>query len=256
MAQSLRDRFFTPAVARAITSPSAILLAGAGAAVGIVAGLPAAAAAAVGAAAYAGRVALAVPRRPPAEHIDYAKIDALGQPWSRFWREALDARKRYERAVAAAEQGPLRQRLADIGERIDTGVGECARIARRGAELDRALHELEPVEQVRQRLAELQRERTSGGPGGERLDKTVQALRAQLESTERIAAVAADTRDRLRLLDARLDEAVARAVELSLRAGDPIEVGGLGEDVDALVGEMEALRQALEETGGTTAYTT
>ncbi|MDQ3974558.1 MAG: hypothetical protein M3276_09545, partial [Actinomycetota bacterium] len=86
--------------------------------------------------------------------------------------------------------------------------------------------------------------------------RTVQALAAQLESTERIAAVARDTRDRLRLLDARLDEAVARAVELSLRAGDPIELGGLGDDVDSLVGEMETLRQALEETGGTTAYTT
>ncbi|HWB71814.1 MAG TPA: hypothetical protein VG452_06310 [Egibacteraceae bacterium] len=256
MAQRFRDRFFTPAVARAITSPSAILLAGAGAAVAIAAGLPAAAVAAVGAAAYAGRVALAVPRRSPAEHVDYAAIDALGQPWSRFWREALDARKRYQRAVAAAEQGPLRQRLADIGERIDTGVRECVRIARRGAELDRALHELEPPGQVRQRLAELERERAAGGPGSQRLGRTVQALAAQLESTERIAAVARDTRDRLRLLDARLDEAVARAVELSLRAGDPIELGGLGDDVDSLVGEMETLRQALEETGGTTAYTT
>ncbi len=48
----------------------------------------------------------------------------------------------------------------------------------------------------------------------------------------------------------RLDEAVARAVELSLRVDDPVELGGLGDDVDRLVGEMEALRRGIEETAG------
>ncbi|MDQ3147987.1 MAG: hypothetical protein M3R01_13860, partial [Actinomycetota bacterium] len=48
----------------------------------------------------------------------------------------------------------------------------------------------------------------------------------------------------------RLDEAVARAVELSLRTGDHIDVGGLGSDVDQLVEEMESLRAALDDTGG------
>jgi len=59
--------------------------------------------------------------------------------------------------------------------------------------------------------------------------------------------VASQARHRLQLLDARLDEAVARAVELSLNA-DVGALGGLGSDVDAVVGDMEALRQALEET--------
>lgn len=256
MAGRFRDRFFTPAVARAITSPSAIVLAGAGASLGILAGLPAAAAAGLGAAAYAGRVALAMPRRSRAERLDSAAVDALGQPWAGFVREALDAQRRYARAVAAAGPGPLQERLVDIGGRIDTGVRECMRIARHGAELDRALHELERADQVRSRLAEVQRERGAVGPGSQHLDKTAEALHAQLESIERITDVARSTQDRLRLLDARLDEAVARAVELSLRAGDPMELGGLGSDVDALVGQMEALRQALEETDGTAAHTT
>jgi hypothetical protein len=64
--------------------------------------------------------------------------------------------------------------------------------------------------------------------------------------------VTRDTAEQLRLLDARLDEAVARAVELSL-SGDSGKLTGLDSDVDDLVAEMEALRQALEETGGGTA---
>ena len=50
-------------------------------------------------------------------------------------------------------------------------------------------------------------------------------------------------------LDARLDEAVARAVELSLGAGDAAAAGGLEGDVDRLVEEMEALRLALDDAG-------
>ncbi len=63
--------------------------------------------------------------------------------------------------------------------------------------------------------------------------------------------MAAEARDRLRLLDARLDEAVARAVELSLGAGDAAAAGGLQGDVDQLVEEMEALRVALDDAGPT-----
>jgi hypothetical protein len=60
-------------------------------------------------------------------------------------------------------------------------------------------------------------------------------------------AVSQDTRDRLRLLDARLDELVARSAEVSVGAGD---TGGLSDEVDGVVTELEALRLALEETGG------
>ncbi len=60
-------------------------------------------------------------------------------------------------------------------------------------------------------------------------------------------AVVNDAQDRLRLLDARLDEAAARAVELSVEASDEGMLG-LSSDVDDVVTDMEALRQALEET--------
>ncbi|HEY2812898.1 MAG TPA: hypothetical protein VGJ03_05505 [Acidimicrobiales bacterium] len=69
--RSFRDRFLTAPVARAITSPSAILLAGATASAGILIGLPVAGVIAVGAAAAAAHAVVAVPRdggqQPPNE---------------------------------------------------------------------------------------------------------------------------------------------------------------------------------------------
>ena len=241
MAVRFRDRFFTPRVARAITSPLGILLAGAGAAVGLVAGLPIAAAAGLGAAAWAARVAVAIPRKPRGERIDAFSLD---DPWRQFVREAQQAQARFARATKATRPGPLKDRLQEIGSRIDDGVRECWHIAGHGQTLVEALGQID-VADVRHDLAEV--EGQTGDPSAER---TAEALRAQLASAERMASVANDARNRLRLLDARLDEAVARAIELSVGAADDAQLTGLGGDVDNLVAEMEALRQALEETGG------
>lgn len=252
--------------ADAVMAPSAILLAGAGMAAGILGGLPVLAAAGIGAAAYGVRVALGLPRRPRAERIELA---GLSEPWRHFVREALDAQKRYRGALATAEHGPLRERLTEIGGRIEQGVHECYRIARRGAALERGLSALDADGAERQlvsfihSLPEAVRPavwRAHGEGEGvavaaehagadDHQVQTLQALEAQVASGRRLAAVSQDARDRLSLLDARLDEAVARAVELSLRAEDVAELGGLGVDVEALVGEMESLRVALDEAG-------
>src|SRR6187401_2679625 len=114
--RSLRDRFFTPQVARAITSPSGILLAGAGAAVAIAAGAGAVVIGGAAAAAWAARVAFSVPRNDNAgKDIDPL---ALKDPWRRFVRQALKSQHRYETAVQSAHAGPMRDRLYDIGSRI------------------------------------------------------------------------------------------------------------------------------------------
>jgi len=251
---TLRDRILTPAGARAITSPGAILAAGAVAAGAIAVGAVGAVAALVGAAAYAGVVAARIPRSMPRPEI---RPHALRDPWRTFVTEALDADERFARAVGTARSGPLRDRLQGIGEQIGTGVEETWRIARHGQALEDALRELEPLGEVRARLQHAEQELGSDGVGDDRhLGELVEALRSQIASTERIAKVARETRDRLRVLDARLDEAVARAVELSLRASDPSDVAGLGSDVASIVTEMESLRLALDETAGPATSTT
>lgn len=241
---SFRDRFLTRPVARALLDPSSILAAGAGASIAIVAGLPLLVAPVAGAVAWALRVAAAVPRNQPRARIDPF---ALPEPWRRFVAEALKAQVRYGQVVSGAEAGPIQERLRTIGERIDDGVHEAWRIARRGAQLVEARQGID-ADEARRDLSRLESQGVSPGSAAER---TVQALRSQIEAAERLDVTIVAARDQLQLLDARLDESVARAAELSVRIGDAAELGAVGADVDGLVQEMEALRLALEETSGT-----
>ena len=256
--------------AEAVTAPSALLLAGAGTAAGVLAGVALPVAVLIGLGAYGVRVAFGLPRKPRPERIDLA---GLSQPWRAYVKDAMDAQRRYARAVSTTETGPLHDRLAEIGARLDAGVRECYRIGRRGAALDTGLaglqtgvawadlmHGLDAFRvpgQLRERVqqgesirdkAALADELRKVGVDEQGLDK-LEALQAQVLSAQRLVAVAQDARSRLELLNARLAEAVARAFELSLSAEDATALQGLGGDVDDLVGEMESLRTALDEAG-------
>jgi hypothetical protein len=240
--RSFRDRFLTPRVARAITAPSSILLLGGVAAAGIVAAGPIVGAV-LGIGAYAGRVLAAVPRRGAADAIEPGR---LRSPWRDYVQETQIAEARYDKIVRDAQSGPLQDRLASIGERIHDGVREAWRIAQRGQALEDGLHQLQPAVAVRQ--LEQARHEADRAPSDSNRQR-VQSLESQVATATRLQRVTTDAAERLRLLDARLDEMVARAVELSL-SGDQGRLHGLGADVEDLVGEMESLRLALEETGG------
>ncbi len=146
-----------------------------------------------------------------------ARIDpfAVGERWRPFVRSALQARARYHDVVAGVAPGPLRERLGDIGRRIDEAVDDCWQVARRGHELDRARRTLDPA----------------------------------LPQAERLARRADGAHERLSELDRQLEGAVARAVELAATAGDPLVLGPVRGDVERLVDELEALRQGLDELG-------
>jgi hypothetical protein len=250
---SLRDRFFTRQVARAITSPLGILLGGAVAAVTIVAGVPLVAALPLGVAAWAGKVALSIPR-DRRERIDPF---TLQEPWRRYVQEALQARNRIDEAVGRTRPGPLRDHLAEIAARMHTGVEECWLIAKRGQTLVEARRGID-VADVDRQLAEIAdaqgADPQAAGAGADAappdpaLARVAESLGVQRATAERLDRVIGQAHSELRMLDARLDEAVARTLELSAHASADTSVEGLGTDVDALVTEMESLRQALEET--------
>lgn len=243
MLERIPSDYRTPAVARALTLPSAVLLGGVGMSAAILAGAPVLGAAVIGAVCWAGRVALAIPRRPKPERIE---PQTLPEPWRGFVREAVAARNRFHKAVETADPGPLRDRLAEMAARVSVGATECWRIAKRAAALDAAVAELDAAgvrAQLDQCESELQR-----APDRPQLAATAEALRRQLASATRLSEVVDDARDRLRRLDAELDEAVARALELSLGSGDAGALAPVGSTVDGVVGELESLRQALEES--------
>lgn len=243
---SLRDRFFSPPVARAITSPSGILALGAGAGLGILGGGGILAAAILGLVAYAGRVGLAIPRAPEDQRIDPF---TLSEPWRYYVRDALEAHVRFREAVRGARAGPTQERLREIDDRVDTGVREVWRIARRGHDLTDARRRLDP-QAISAAMAAAQAAADHAGEQGGTYERTVESLRAQQATVERLEQVIRDADGRLRLLNARLDEAAARTIELAVQAHDVADLSGLGDDVDEMVDEMEALRQAIEETSG------
>lgn len=244
MLSKLPERVRTPAVVRAAMSPSALLLAGAGASAAILGGLPIAAAAVAGGLGYLARVAFAVPRKAAADRIQPHRVS---EPWRRFVVDAQQARARFDKTVRQCQDGPIKERLTAIGRRIGDGETECWRIAKQGDVLQRALQSLDR-DVVERELSDVAAEmRDASGARRDSLKRTRDALVAQQQSYERIASVWEDARNRLQVLNAQLDEAVARAVELSVKTSDLDALNPLTNDVDSLVGELESLRAGLEE---------
>ncbi|MGH9245147.1 MAG: hypothetical protein ACRD29_12695 [Acidimicrobiales bacterium] len=168
----------------------------------------------------------------------------LNEPWRRSVQDALQARNRFRAAVGRSRSGPFRERLEELADRIDHGVDECWQVAQQGQEIADARRRIErPAVEGKLEALLADGEPTPDSAA----DQTVEALRSQLGSAERLDHTVADTRARLTLLTARLDEAAARAMELTVAAGAAVDLAGLDTEVDALVTDMEALRLALEE---------
>jgi hypothetical protein len=242
----LRDRFYTPRVARAIMSPTGILAAGGGLAVGLAAGLPVVAAVGLGAGLWGLRVGVAMRPRTRGERIDPF---TLQEPWRGFVQDALANRAKFRQAADRTRPGPLSDTLHEIAGRIDTGVDEAWQVAQRGHELVESRRQIDTVT-IDRELSEAtsDQERTPDDPN---VSSTVASLQAQRATAERMDRLVDSTRSQLRLLDARMGEAMVRALELSTAALDDRSLSSLSNDVDTLVTDMEALRQALDETQGT-----
>ncbi len=169
---------------------------------------------------------------------------ALGEPWRHFVQSAQRSRTRLRATVDGLHAGPLRERLTATADRLDHAVDETWRIARRGDEIDDAVRRLDPT-RLRSQLETLRKQ--SDTAPTEQLTAAIASVESQLESADRLKQRATDAADRLRLSQARLDELVARTSEVAIGA---VDTQAYADDVDDLVIEVESLRLALDETGG------
>lgn len=233
-----RDRFFTPRTAGAILSwriavgvgvAVAMSVGGVGIPLSIVAGL----------AVYAGLVLAAMPKTKKRIVIDPF---ALSEPWRQLVQGAQAAQRKLRATVVAVDDGPLKDRLRDIAAQLDHGLDEAWAIARRGDEIDDAVRTLDPTA-LRSKLGTME-QRLAADPSPEN-EAAVASVRAQLESADRLKEQSAKTASTLRLTQTRLDELVARASEVRIGAAD---TDTYATDVDQVVLQLEALRQAVEET--------
>ena len=153
--------------------------------------------------------------------------------------EALAARARFTEMLRSMPAGPLRERVAEIGARVDAGVLALWDTAQRGSQGAKMLATLDP-EGVTARFKEAKRRNPDGGP-------EVEALAAQHDAVNRLWDGVDDARERLRLLDLRLDAAVARVAALAMAARTPGDLDPADAELRAVVDELSALSGAIGE---------
>jgi len=176
------------------------------------------------------------PADDPLVHVDASTVPPR---WAGAVADAVEARRRWHDLVAGIRPGPVRDRLAGLGERVDEGVLAVWEAVVRAVEAERIAQALDPDRVVGEYKA-AKRDQAAD-------PALVEALSARFSSVQRVLNALDDTEERLRLLDARLGDAVARGAEVALAAGK----GGddLGAELDAVVGELGALRDSLESLG-------
>ena len=165
---------------------------------------------------------------------------ALREPWRFFVRDALSVQRRFAEALADADDGPLRARLVEIEGRLDRAVTVTWDVARRGQQLTDARNRID--------LRKIERTLGSTDEGDPRHTAAV----AQRDSHDRLRRREDDTRERLEVIDARLDETITRVGELATRTGGTIEIEQLSGQVGGMVDELDSLRIALDEVGNDT----
>jgi hypothetical protein len=255
------------AVRRAAVSPSALVLAAAGVGIGLLA-QSVVLAVVLGVGAWFVRLvfaALRARRRRP--RLPAVTIDpyAVPEPWRQYVRQAQSAQQRFDSSVATWSAGPLRDRLIQLQPRLAAGVNEVWVVAQRGAALggSAAGSGLPSVAQasVVQLSTELRRvqaeqQRTPGSDRQRALARSEEAIAAQLRAAHRTEEAKNEVLDRLRLLTARLDEAVTQLLELGLeQAGgsDDVSADAATGSIDALLDDIGALHEGLREAGAAAA---
>jgi hypothetical protein len=176
---------------------------------------------------------------PPPPPDPLAEVDVAAAPrrFSGAVAAALDARRRYGEIVASTKPGPVRDQLTALSARVDEGVAAVWSTVTRAGEVERTLAALDP-DRVTWEYKDAKRNGAD--------EELVAVLHQRFTSVQRLLNSLDDTDARLRLLDARLGAAVARAAEVSVSAsGDG--TAAVAAELDGVVTGLTTLRAALDE---------
>lgn len=150
--------------------------------------------------------------------------------------QAMACARRYRSLVEVRPDGPLRDRIAEIGGRVDAGVLAVYETALRARRLDDVALTLDPSAVT---AAYKDARRRDASP------ELVESHRVRFESVQRILNARDEIDGRLELLEARLEATVARVAELALEPAADLDA--VEADLAEVTGELTALRAGLDE---------
>lgn len=169
----------------------------------------------------------------PLAHVDPA---AVPRRYAGHVAAALEARRRWKHVAGSMREGAVQSRLVEFGAQVDSGVLAVWDTVHRMVQVERVVDSLD-LDRV---TTELKRARRDPAADPAMID----ALNARFVSVQRMMNSVDDADARLRLLDARLGAAVARAAELALVPGAEASAS---EELGSVVLDLGALRAALDE---------
>lgn len=189
-------------------------------------------------------------RRPPRQAAEAVDLTALEPPWRAAVEELVASRTRLQEVAAQLPAGPTRDRVAGIAERVEASVRTAWDIAARAQAASRTVATLdvdavqEQLKSARRRLATVQ------GADADAVQHEVELLAEQHAALHQLANAVDDARERLRLLDLRVDAAVARAAQLALLPDATGVLSSVDQELQLVVDELGALRDAFTVIGG------
>ena len=251
-----------PSLVRAAVSPRAVAVTAAGVGIGLATVQSVVLAVVLGAGAWLGRMAVAVVRRSRRDRAARPKpadLDpwSVPEPWRQLVRQAVAAQAQFDQAVQEWPPGPIKDRLVWVQPRLWADVEHVGRVAHRGASLggwnrEAAAGAGRPTardlsDQLRRAEAE---RRSVGQHSPDRaaaLARTEEALAAQLRALRKAEEAAADAQDRLRVLVARLQDAVTALLVLGVDATGASGTESLAESIESISEEINALHDGLAD---------
>ena len=187
-------------------------------------------------------------RQQPEDLPEGVEPERLEPVWRSAVEETIASRRRLRALVEECRSGPLQERLASLAERVDSGVLAAWKIASRAQAASRALVSMD-LESVHADLKDARRRAADGAKGGAdvgQVEREVKVLAEQHAALNQLRNAIDDASSRLRLLDLRLDTAVARAAQIVLQPDALEELGSVDQELADVVEELDLLRAGLD----------